>query len=54
MKQLEIDEDRIQFHPRSTNPRYKPIITKRDSLADDDVTGEIIAIVRRLVAELNL
>lgn len=54
VKQLEIYEDRMEFHPRSTNPRYKPIIIKRDSLADDGVTVEIIAIVRRLVAEFNL
>lgn len=54
VKQLEIYEDRMEFHPRSTNPRYKPIIIKRDSLADDGVTVEIIAVVRRLVAEFNL
>lgn len=54
VKQLEIYEDRMEFHPRSTNPRHKPIIIKRDSLADDGVTVEIIAIVRRLVAEFNL
>lgn len=53
VKQLEIYEDRMEFHPRSTNPRHKPIIIKRDSLADDGVTVEIIAIVRRLVAEFN-
>lgn len=54
VKQLEIYEDRMEFHPRSSNPRHKPIIIKRDSLADDGVTVEIIAIVRRLVAEFNL
>ncbi len=54
VKQLEIYEDRMEFHPRSTNARHKPIIIKRDSLADDGVTVEIIAIVRRLVAEFNL
>jgi len=54
VKQLEIYEDRVEFHPRSTNPRYKPIVIKRDHQADDGVTVEIIAIVRRLVAEFNL
>ena len=54
VKQLEIYEDRMEFHPRSTNARHKPIIIKRDSQADDGVTVEIIAIVRRLVAEFNL
>lgn len=54
VKQLEIYEDRVEFHPRSTNPRYKPIVVKREHQADDGVTVEIIAIVRRLVAEFNL
>lgn len=53
VKQLEIYEDRVEFHPRSTNPRYKPIVVKRDHQTDDGVTVEIIAIVRRLVAEFN-
>lgn len=54
VKQLEIYEDRVEFHPRSTNPRHKPIIVKREHHADDGMTVEIIAIVRRLVAEFNL
>lgn len=51
VKQLEIYEDRVEFHPRSTNPRHKPIVVIRDNAADDGVTVTIIAIVRRLVAE---
>lgn len=54
VKQLEIYEDRVEFHPRSTNARYKPIVVKREHQANDGVTVEIIAIVRRLVAEFNL
>lgn len=54
VKQLEIYEDRVEFHPRSTNPRHKPIVVKREHQADDGMTVEIIAIVRRLVAEFNL
>lgn len=53
IKQLEIYDDRVEFHPRSSNPRHKPIVVKRDNNADDGVTVEIIAIVRRLVAEFN-
>lgn len=53
VKQLEIYEDRMELHPRSTNPRYKPIVVKRDHHADDGTTVEIIAIVRRLVAEFG-
>lgn len=51
IKQLEIYEDRVEFHPRSTNPRHKPIVVERDNEADDGTTVTIIAIVRRLVAE---
>jgi SOS-response transcriptional repressor LexA len=51
VKQLEIYEDRVEFHPRSTNPRYKPIVVARDNAADDGVSVTIIAVVRRLVAE---
>lgn len=54
VKQLEIYEDRVEFHPRSTNARHKPIVVKREHHADDGMTVEIIAIVRRLVAEFNL
>jgi hypothetical protein len=53
VKQLEIYEDRVEFHPRSTNPRHKPIVVKRDNNADDGITVEIIAIVKRLVAEFS-
>ncbi|WP_146071380.1 LexA family protein [Bosea lathyri] len=54
VKQLEIYEDRVEFHPRSTNPRHKPIVVVRDNNADDGTKVEIIAIIRRLVAEFNL
>ncbi|KRE07565.1 hypothetical protein ASE63_22285 [Bosea sp. Root381] len=50
VKQLEIYEDRVEFHPRSTNSRHKPIVVVRNNSADDGVKVEIIAVVRRLVA----
>lgn len=46
VKQVELYEDRTEFHPRSTDPRYKPIVIKRDAMADDGVRVEIIALVR--------
>ena len=46
VKQIELYEDRTEFHPRSTDPRYKPIVVKRDAMADDGVRVEIIALVR--------
>lgn len=54
VKQLEFYEDRVEFHPRSTNPRYKPIVVPREHKADDGVEVTIIAIVRRLVAEFGV
>lgn len=50
IKQIEIYENRIEFHPRSTNPRHKPIVVERDYEADDGTKVTIIAVVRRLVA----
>lgn len=52
VKQLEIYADRIEFHPRSSNARHRPIIVPRDNDADDGVKVEIIALVRRILNEL--
>lgn len=52
VKQLEIYADRTEFHPRSTNPKHKPIIVKRDLEADEGVSVEIVALVRRIVNDL--
>ncbi|UXN73404.1 XRE family transcriptional regulator [Devosia sp. A8/3-2] len=46
VKQIELYEDRIEFHPRSTNPTFKPIVVERDAQADDGTRIEIIALVR--------
>jgi len=46
VKQVELYEDRIEFHPRSTNAKHKPIVVKRDAAADDGVEVEIIGLVR--------
>lgn len=51
VKQVELYADRTEFHPRSTNPRHKPIVVKRDTHADDGVEVEIIALVRRSVSD---
>ncbi len=52
VKQLELFGDRAEFHPRSTNPKHKPIIVPRDHEADDGVTVQVIALVRRVVNEM--
>jgi SOS-response transcriptional repressor LexA len=54
VKQVELYADRIEFHPRSTNPRHKPIVVKRDAFADEGVSVEIIALVRRAVSDFPL
>lgn len=52
VKQLELFTDRAEFHPRSTNPKHKPIIVRRDHEADEGVTVAVIAVVRRVMNEM--
>ena len=54
VKQIELYEDRVEFHPRSTNPRHKPIVVDRDHTADDGTTVQIVGLVRRIVNELPI
>lgn len=54
IKQVEIYADRTEFHPRSTNPKHKPIVIARDMHADEGTTVEIIILVRRIVNDLPL
>jgi hypothetical protein len=52
VKQLELFGDRAEFHPRSTNPKHKPIVVRQDHDADDGVKVEVIALVRRVMNEM--
>lgn len=52
VKQLELYPDRAEFHPRSTNPKHKPIVIRQDHEADDGVTVQVIALVRRVMNEI--
>lgn len=52
VKQIEIHEDRTEFHPRSTNPKHKPIVVQRNFTADDGIEVEVIALVRRVVNDM--
>ncbi|MFD1945045.1 S24 family peptidase [Paradevosia shaoguanensis] len=52
VKQIEFYKDRIEFHPRSTNPRHKPIVVPHDPDADNGTTVNILAWVRRITNEL--
>lgn len=53
IKQLELYEDRVEFHPRSTTARHKPIVVPRDHSTDDGVQVEIIALVTRVTNEFR-
>jgi hypothetical protein len=52
VKQLELYPDRSEFHPRSTNPKHKPIVIRQDYEADDGVVVQVIALVRRVMNEM--
>lgn len=52
VKQLELFHDRAEFHPRSSNSKHKPIIVRPDADADDGVTVQVIALVRRVMNEM--
>ncbi|TGD98080.1 S24 family peptidase [Methylobacterium nonmethylotrophicum] len=52
IKQLEVYEDRYEFHPRSSVKRYKPIIVKHDMEADDGRGVRILAWARNVLNSL--
>lgn len=49
IKQVEFYADRIEFHPRSTNAKHKPIVVPHDYQADDGTSVEVIALVRSAI-----
>jgi transcriptional regulator with XRE-family HTH domain len=54
VKQLEVHEDRYEFHPRSTNPKHKPIMAPHDLQPDDGKTVRILALVRAISNKVAL
>jgi transcriptional regulator with XRE-family HTH domain len=58
LKQVEIYEDRYEFCPRSTNPKFKPIVVPRtvfvDQSQEDGRQVQVIAWVRRIQNDLAL
>ncbi|MBZ7923131.1 helix-turn-helix domain-containing protein [Ensifer adhaerens] len=52
VKQVEIYEGRTEFHPRSNNPKHRPIVVERDAEADDGTRVEVIGLVRRVQNDL--
>lgn len=54
VKQIELYNDRTEFHPRSRSAKHKPIVVDRDLQADDGTEVRIIALVRRIVNDITL
>ncbi len=52
VKQVEFYQDRIEFHPRSTDPRYKPIVVMHQDNPDDGTEVHILALVTQIVNQL--
>ena len=52
VKQVEFHADRVEFHPRSTNPRHKPIVVEHDAWADQGVTIRVAALVRQTINDM--
>ncbi|MGU3495904.1 XRE family transcriptional regulator [Xanthobacteraceae bacterium A53D] len=52
VKQVEVHVGRYEFHPRSTDPRHKPIVVNTDLHADDGRTVRVLALVRRVSREM--
>jgi SOS-response transcriptional repressor LexA len=57
VKEVRFFKDRYELHPRSSNPRYKPIVVKHDHEADPDTeVVRIIAVVlsaQRIFAQVR-
>jgi hypothetical protein len=48
IKQIELQDEHVIFHPRSSNPRHKPIIVPRDLKPVDGREVMILALVREI------
>lgn len=54
VKQVALFDDRVEFQPKSTDPKHKAIVVTRDLQADDGRTVEVLALVRRITNELPM
>lgn len=48
VKQIELQDDAVVFHPRSSNSRHKPIVVPRNLQPDDGREVRILALVREI------
>lgn len=49
IKEVRQYEDRVEFIPRSTNPRHKPITVERGNYEHDGTTIRVLALVRMTI-----
>jgi SOS-response transcriptional repressor LexA len=49
IKEVEFRDDETIYHPRSTNPRHKPIVVPHNADPDDESQVRIIGLVRSVV-----
>lgn len=52
VKQVAWFEDRIEFQPRSTNAKHKPIVVAHDTWEDDGVQIAVVGLVRDIIHRL--
>ena len=52
VKQVAWFDDRIEFQPRSTNPKHKPIVVEHDNWEDNGVEVAIVGLVRDIIHRL--
>lgn len=52
VKQVAWFDDRIEFQPRSTNPKHKPIVVQHDSWEDNGVEIAVVGLVRDIIHRL--
>lgn len=53
IKQIVFHDDRIEFCPRSTNGKHKPIVVDHNYQADEGVSVEIIALLRNVISRFT-
>lgn len=52
VKQVAWFDDRIEFQPRSNNPKHKPIVVEHDNWEDNGVEVAIVGLVRDIIHRL--
>lgn len=52
VKQVAWFDDRIEFQPRSTNPKHKPIVVEHDKWEDNGIEVAIVGLVRDIIHRL--